>query len=133
METQDYAGAEKSYRQSADIARAANLPRMESDALLHLSQIYRAENAPAKASFVIRQAIQTVRRAEQGYDLPIFIAEDAEVQAALGSLRSADALYERATSLIEGLLINAPTSQVKSGMIAAMSEIYVGHFRLTWN
>jgi hypothetical protein len=28
METQDYAGAEKSYQQSADIARAANLPRM---------------------------------------------------------------------------------------------------------
>lgn len=45
----------------------------------------------------------------------------------------ADALYERATDLVEGLLVNASSSRVKSSMIGAMSEIYVGHFRLAWN
>jgi len=29
--------------------------------------------------------------------------------------------------------VNAPTSQVKSGMIGALSQIYLGHFRLAWN
>jgi CHAT domain-containing protein len=65
--------------------------------------------------------------------LPVFVAEEAEVCAALGSLYEADALYQRATSLVEGLLVNAPSSRVKSSMIGAMSEIYLGHFRLVWN
>ena len=133
LQTQDYAGAERSFHQAADIAKDASLPRMEAGALLELSRIYREEDQLAKASLVIRQAVQIVQRAEQGYDLPLFIAEEAEVQAARGSIRSADALYDRATSLVEGLLVNAPTSQVKSGMIAAMSDIYVGHFRLVWD
>ena len=132
FETQDLTTAEKSYRQSADIAEAANLPRIQSDALLHLSKIYRARNEPTKASVAISQAIQTTQRAEQGYDLPVFLAEEAEVRANLGSLHTADLLYDRASNLIEGLLVNAPTSQVKSGMIGAMSDIYVGHFRLAW-
>ena len=41
--------------------------------------------------------------------------------------------FQRATYLVEGLLVNAPTSQVKSGMIGALSQIYLGHFRLAWN
>ena len=35
--------------------------------------------------------------------------------------------------LVEGLLVNAPSSMVKSSLIRAMSEICVGHFRLAWN
>ena len=35
---------------------------------------------------------------------------------------------------MEGLLVNAPSSQVKkSGMIGALGQIYLGHFRLAWN
>ena len=48
-------------------------------------------------------------------------------------VRDADASFQRATDLVEGLLVNAPTSQVKSGMIGALSQIYLGHFRLAWN
>jgi hypothetical protein len=39
-------------------------------------------------------------------------------------------LYEQASDLIEAMLINAPTSRVKSSMIASLGDIYVGHFRL---
>ena len=61
------------------------------------------------------------------------IPVNAEVQAALGSVQTADASFQRATDLVEGLLVNAPSSQVKSGMIGASSQIYLGHFRLAWN
>ena len=55
------------------------------------------------------------------------------MQAALGSVQAADTSFQRATDLVEGLLVNAPSSQVKSGMIGALGQIYLGHFRLAWN
>ena len=55
------------------------------------------------------------------------------MEIALGNLSAADALYDRATDLIDGLLVNAQTSRVKTEMIAAVGDIYVGHFRLAWD
>ena len=129
----DLSGAEKYFREAVEVSRTAALPRQEGEACLHLSQFYRATDQPAKASPVIDQGIQAVQRVEEGYDLPVFVAEKAEVQAALGSVQAADASFQRATDLVEGLLVNAPSSQVKSGMIGALSQIYLGHFRLAWN
>ena len=125
--------AESAFRQAVEVARTAALPRQEAEANLHLSQFYRATNQPAKAVVAIDQGIQAMQRVEEAYDLPDFFAEKAEVQAALGSVHAADASFQRATDLVEGLLVNAPTSQVKSGMIGALSQIYLGHFRLAWN
>ena len=129
----DQAGAEKYFREAVEVSKTAALPRQEGEACLHLSQFYRAMDQPAKASPVIDQGIQAVQRVEEGYDLPVFVAEKAEVQAALGSVQAAAASFQRATDLVEGLLVNAPSSQVKSGMIGASSQIYLGHFRLAWN
>ena len=86
------------------------------------------DESASKASAVIDQGIQAVQRVEEGYDLPVFVAEKAEVQAALGSVQAADASFQRATDLVEGLLVNAPSSQVKSGMIGALRQIYLGSF-----
>ena len=129
----DLSAAEKYFRQATEVSKTAGLPRQEGESCLRLSQFYRATNQPAKASAVIDQGIQAVQRVEEGYDLPVFVAERAEVQAALGSVQAADASFQRATDLVEGLLVNAPSSQVKSGMIGALGQIYLGHFRLAWN
>ena len=45
------------------------------------------------------------------------------MEAALGDLSAADSLYDRATDLIDGLLVNAQTSRVKTEMIAAVGNI----------
>ncbi len=129
----DLSTAEKYFLQATEVSKTAGLPRQEGESCLRLSQFYRATNQPAKASAVIDQGIQAVQRVEEGYDLPVFVAERAEVQAALGSVQAADASFQRATDLVEGLLVNAPSSQVKSGMIGALGQIYLGHFRLAWN
>jgi len=129
----DLTAAEKYFRQATEVSKTAGLPRQEGESCLRLSQFYRATNQPAKASVVIDQGIRAVQRVEEGYDLPVFVAERAEVQAALGSVQAADASFQRATDLVEGLLVNAPSSQVKSGMIGALGQIYLGHFRLAWN
>ena len=129
----DLPTAEKYLRQAVGVSKEAALPRQEGESCLRLSQFYRATNQPVKASAAIDEGIQAVQRVEEGYDLPVFVSEKAEVQTALGDVRGADTSFQRATYLVEGLLVNAPTSQVKSGMIGALSQIYLGHFRLAWN
>ena len=125
--------AESAITKALAIAKKANLPREEAEALRRLSALYRKTRQPAKALAAIDRSIVVVQRVEEAYDLPRFVAEKAQVEIDLGNVRAADALYDRASSLIEGLLVNAPSSLVKSSMIAALSEIYVAHFRLAWN
>ncbi len=133
MDENDYVGAEKSFAEQVEVAKQASLPSMRADGLLHLSQIYRIQRKGDKAELAIDQGIAALRDMQESYDLPRFFAEKAEVQLLLGHTKAADALYEQATNLIEGLLVNAPSSRVKSSMIGSMSEIYLGHFRLAWN
>jgi hypothetical protein len=71
----DLSTAEKYFRQATEVSKAAGLPRQEGESCLRLSQFYRATNQPAKASAVIDQGIQAVQRVEEGYDLPVFVAE----------------------------------------------------------
>ena len=133
LEDRDYATAEQRLASAVEIARRADLPREEAEALIGLSRLYRETNQPAKAATNIDQGIATLLRVEEAYDLPIFLAEKAQVQSALGALAAADLLYGQATDLVEGLLINAQSSRVKTSMIGAMSDIYIGHFRLAWD
>lgn len=125
--------AESAITKALAIANKANLPREEAEALRRLSALYRKTHQPAKALAAIDRSIVVVQRVEEAYDLPRFVAEKAQVEIDLGNVKAADALYDRASTLIEGLLVNAPSSLVKSSMIAALSEIYVAHFRLAWN
>ena len=133
IEERDFAGAEQSFKEVVEISKAADLPREEADGLLHLSQLYRTEDAPAKAVPAINRGIEVLRSVEEAYDFPMYVAEKAEVEADLGALAAADALYDRATDLIDGLLVNAQTSRMKTEMIAAVGDIYVAHFRLAWD
>ena len=133
MEDHDLAGAEKSFSEQVQVAKQASLPSMEADGLLHLSQIYRSQEKGTKAELAIDEGIKALRSVQESYDLPRFIAEKAEVELELGHIKEADALYDQATEVIEGLLLNAPSSRTKSSMIGSMSDIYLGHFRLAWN
>jgi hypothetical protein len=93
LEDRDYATAEQRLASAVEIARRADLPREEAEALIGLSRLYRETNQPAKAATNIDQGIATLLRVEEAYDLPIFLAEKAQVQSALGALAAADLLY----------------------------------------
>jgi len=124
--------AEEAFIRAGEIARTAGLLGLEAEAQLHLANLYLQMRHPQKAAASIEQGIQDLKGSDEAYDLPSFIAAKADTEAALGHVRAADALYERATTLLEGLLVNAPSSLVKSSMISAFSRIYVDHFRLAW-
>lgn len=127
------AEAEALLSRALEISEKANLPREEAEALMKLSVLHRRTKQPTKALASIDRAIRVLQRVEEAYDLPRFVAEKAAVEIDLGNVQQADALYDRASSLIEGLLVNAPSSLVKSSMIGSLSEIYVAHFHLAWN
>ncbi len=64
------------------------------------------------------------------YHLPEDLALMADVAAKQGRVQEADRLYSRAEDVTQGLLISAPSRDVESSLIATLSNIYVGHFRL---
>ena len=114
VEDRDYAAAEQHLTKAGQIAKEAHLPREEAEVLLKLSRLYNAINQPVKAAAIIDQGIAVLQHVEEGYDLPLFLAEKAKVQAALGALGTADLLYGQATDLVEGLLVNAQSSRAEA-------------------
>ncbi len=50
------------------------------------------------------------------------------MEAKRGEFAEAEAFYERAADVVEGLLINVPSRQVESSLIATESQLYLGHF-----
>jgi len=64
------------------------------------------------------------------YTWPQELAVQAELKASKGDFQGADALYERATDVIEGMLVKVPGPASRSSLVGAMSEIHVKHFNL---
>lgn len=126
----DYTAAEAALREAVQVAGKASLPRMVAQAQSGLVDLYQAKGDLAAAAKAADAAVEAVHRPEEIYSLPQHLAKQAEVRAASGQLGEAGRLYAEAASLIEGMLVNMPSSMAKSSMIAAMSRVYAGHFRL---
>ncbi len=54
----------------------------------------------------------------------------AHLAAKAGRAQTVDELYRRAEDVTEGLLVSVPSRRVESSLIATVSNIYLGHFRL---
>ena len=126
----DLSGAAKYFSETAGVAHRADLPRMQAEALYNAAKLYRAQGQLVHADAAINTAIDQQTRAQEAFDLPLYLAEKAEIESGLHHLAKANSLYLRATALTEAMLVNAPSSRVKSSMIETMATIYLGHFRL---
>jgi CHAT domain-containing protein len=130
LDSNDMAGAEAAFREAAMIAQKASLPRMIAAAYSGLIDVYEARRNWPAAEGAANAALEALQAAEEIYDLPEILAKRAEVEAQVGRLAEADQLYEQATEIVEGMLVNMPTSLTKRSLIGAMSRVYTGHFRL---
>jgi CHAT domain-containing protein len=130
MNGNDMGHAVASFRETVEVAGKAQLPRMEAEGYLHLSEVYEHEKDQTKAIEAIDSGIDQLHLVQEDFDLPVYLARKAELEAGQGDLRRADVLYTQAEELIEAMLVNAPSSRVKSSMISALGNIYVGHFHL---
>lgn len=130
ISTKNYASAETALREAVEVAEKAALQRMVAMAQSGLVDLYRAKGDIAAAEKAADAAVEAVYRPEEIYTLPQHLAKKAETKLAAGRVNEAERLYEEATSLIEGMLVNMPSSMAKTSMISAMSRVYAGHFRL---
>jgi len=126
----DLVSAAAYFSETADVADRADLPRMKASALYALCQVYKAQKQYSKAEHAIDAAILQQTKSQEPLDLPLYLAEKAEVEASLRHPARANALYTQATALVEAMLLNAPSPRVKSAMIDTMGKVYLGHFRL---
>ena len=126
----DLSGAAKYFSETADVARRADLPRMQAEALYNAARLYRAQGQLVRAKAAISTAINQQNKAQEAFDLPLYIAEKGEIESGLHHLTKANSLYLQATALTESMLVNAPSSRVKSSMVETMASVYLGHFRL---
>jgi CHAT domain-containing protein len=126
----DFPTAAKYFSETAKVAETAALPRMRAEALYSAATLYRTQRSFVQASAAIDKAILEQQKAQEPFDLPLYLAEKAAIESGLHHPARANALYEQGTALTESMLVRAPSSRVKSSMIATMSGVYLGHFRL---
>jgi CHAT domain-containing protein/tetratricopeptide (TPR) repeat protein len=130
FDAKEYSVAQAAYLEAANVARTASLPRMLAAALGNLVDVYSAKGDAKAALRMADEAIATVRQPGEIYDLPSYLARKAELEAKFGRLNEARLIYEEARQLIEGMLVNMPSSPARSSLIAVMSRVYMGQFKL---
>ena len=131
-----YAGAQDQekaleYLEAAGtLAQKLKYYRVLAQAMFELAKINLERGDLTKAEQWLAIALDASRRVGDKYFLPRDLSTLAELKFKRGQIKEAQTLYEEATDVVEGLLVNVPSPYAKSFLIGAMSDIYLGHFRL---
>lgn len=130
IRNRDYDTAKTLLMDAIQSAEKFAMPRPRAASLLTLSRVCRDTGDFEKADEFASEAILAARKLVDMYVLPRHLASAAEIKVRINKIAEADALYEEAGDLIEAMLVNVPSARLRSRLIAAMSEVYVGHFAL---
>jgi CHAT domain-containing protein len=122
--------AVKDLEDAGQFATQAQFYRMEADAMFELAQIYRDTGDLATADARATQGLAASQRVGDRYYVPRNLTMLADLKARRGSFAEANALYEQAEDVIEGMLISVDEPYWNSSFAAAMSETYLRHFDL---
>jgi len=120
----------KYLKSASDLARNAQFYRMDAESMFELASLYRTENQLDLAEESLQQGITAGRKIGDRFFLPRDLAALAEIKDRRGEPEAAEALYEQATDVLDGLLVNSASPDAKSSIVAAMSDIYIRHFAL---
>ncbi|HTS10411.1 MAG TPA: CHAT domain-containing tetratricopeptide repeat protein [Candidatus Eisenbacteria bacterium] len=117
-------------RAANDLAAANGFRHAFAWSGLELAKAYRAAGDLKSAEAFASQALGAMGDTGDKYHLPEHLALLADLEARTGRTDQAARLYERATDVIDALLVDAPSPEIESSLIATQSEVYLGHFRL---
>jgi CHAT domain-containing protein len=96
-----------------------------------LAQAYkRTGNLPAALDAIDAAISANAKLPEELYLVPRNLAIKAEIENATGNTKAADELYQKATTLVSGMLHRAPTLDVQRYLLTEMSDVYSGYFSL---
>lgn len=115
---------------AANSAVEGQLDRLTARAMLELAKLYRESGDVEKAEEYAAIGAQARMAIGEVYTHAADLAVQADLKAAEGDFDKADALYARATDIVDGMLVNVPTLDARSSLLAAKSDIYVKHFTL---
>ncbi len=104
--------------------------RMEADAMFELAKLYRDAGDLATAEARATQGLAASQRVGDRYYVPRNLTILADLKARQGHNAEANALYEQAEDVIEGMLISVDEPYWNSSVAAAMSETYLQHFEV---
>ena len=122
--------AVKYLEDAGQFATQAQFYRMEADAMFELAQIYRDAVDLATADTRATQGLAASQRVGDRYYVPRNLTMLADLKARRGHFAEANALYEQAEDVIEGMLISVDEPYWNSSVAAAISETYLRHFEL---
>jgi len=126
----DSSNAPQFFKEAADVSEAAGFHHLYAWSTFELARAYRKVGDLDRAGMQASKAIGVMRDIEDRYHLPQHLTLLAGLEAAKGNSKRADELYDEATDIIDALLVNVNTKQLKGALIATLGEAYVGHFGL---
>ena len=104
--------------------------RIEADAMFELATLYRDGGDLATADARATQGLAASQQVGDRYYVPRNLTMLADLKARRGRFAEANALYEQAEDVIEGMLLSVDEPYWNSSTAAAMSQTYLGHFEL---
>ncbi len=116
--------------QARQFSKLHGLRHAQAWSTFELATAYKDQSDLAAAENNATAAERLTESLDDKYHLPEDLALMADLAAKQGRAKEADLLYGRAEDVTQGLLISLPSRNVESSLIATLSNIYVGHFRL---
>jgi len=116
--------------QAGDISLKHNFYRGVSQAMIDLAGLYRDAGELKFAEERAALGVDASRRVGDRYYLPRDLTVLADLKARRGSTTEAEALYQNAEDVIDGMLVNLHEAYWSSSLAGAMSETYLHHFEL---
>jgi len=104
--------------------------RMEADAMFELATLYRDGGDLVTADARATQGLAASQQVGDRYYVPRNLTMLADLKARRGRFAEANALYEQAEDVIEGMLASVDEPYWNSSTAAAMSQTYLEHFEL---
>jgi len=133
MANNDNVAAEKYLQDAGQLSRISQFRRMETEAMYQLATIARNQERLQDTENYLLRGIDASRAVGDRYYLPRDLSSLAEIKVLQGKPEQADALWDEATDVLEGMLVNAPTASARTTMVAMSSDIYLRHFALAAN
>jgi len=128
--TGDRKQAIEDLEQAGLFATSVQFYRMEADAMFELAKLYRDVGDLVTADARATQGLAASQQVGDRYYLPRNLTILADLKARRGRTGEANALYEQAEDVIEGMLISVDEPYWNSSVAAAMSQTYLQHFEL---
>jgi CHAT domain-containing protein len=130
LQSHNTAQAVEYLEQAGKVASDLGFYRMVAYAMSDLAHAYRDQGELTKAEDRLARGLQASRKVGDTYYVPRDLKDLADMKAKAGKTDAAHALYQQAEDVIDAMLLHVPGLYTESSLLSAMSDIYLGDFKL---